>query len=43
MSSDKKKKDGKLQFVLIRSIGDVFVTDQVAEKNLLSTLTELSA
>jgi shikimate kinase / 3-dehydroquinate synthase len=42
MSSDKKKKDGKLRFVLIRRIGDVFVTDQVAEEILLSTLTALS-
>ncbi|MGK2905943.1 MAG: 3-dehydroquinate synthase [Desulfuromonadales bacterium] len=41
MSSDKKKKAGKLRYVLIRSIGDVFVTDQVPEAALLNTLTAL--
>jgi 3-dehydroquinate synthetase len=41
MSSDKKKKAGKLRFVLIRSIGDVFVTDLVPEAAILDTLTAL--
>jgi 3-dehydroquinate synthase len=41
MSSDKKKKDGQLRFVLIRTIGDVFVTDEVSEEVLLKTVTTL--
>jgi 3-dehydroquinate synthase len=41
MSSDKKKKAGRLRYVLIRDIGDVFVTDQVPEAALLETLTAL--
>ena len=40
-SSDKKKKAGKLRYVLIRDIGDVFLTDQVPEAALLATLAAL--
>ncbi len=43
MSSDKKKKAGKLRYVLIKDIGDVFVTDQVPEEAVLSTLNALKA
>ncbi len=41
MGSDKKKKAGKLRYVLLRDIGDVFVTDQVPEKAVLKTLEDL--
>ncbi|MGW8313730.1 MAG: 3-dehydroquinate synthase [Desulfuromonadales bacterium] len=41
MSSDKKKKAGKLRFVLIRGIGDVFVTDQIPEHAILTSLSAL--
>ncbi len=41
MTSDKKKKDGKLRFVLLKNIGDVFVSDEVAEPELLRTLRVL--
>lgn len=43
MSSDKKKKAGKRHYVLLRTVGDVFVTDQVSDQALLDTLTELSS
>ena len=42
MSSDKKKRAGKLHFVLIRDIGDVFVYDEVAEPAVIETLQELT-
>jgi 3-dehydroquinate synthase len=42
MASDKKKKDGQLRFVLIRAIGDVFVTDQVDEQALQQALAAVS-
>ncbi len=38
MGSDKKKKEGKLRFILPRNIGDVFITDQVPEEILLQAL-----
>lgn len=41
MDSDKKKTGNKLQFVLIRDIGDVFVSDQVPEKTVHQTMCEL--
>jgi len=41
MGSDKKKKAGKLRYVLLKNIGDVFVTDQVPENAVLKTLDEL--
>ena len=40
MSADKKKKAGRLRFVLPRDIGDVFVTDKVDQKTVLETLIE---
>ncbi|MCK5351242.1 3-dehydroquinate synthase, partial [bacterium] len=43
MGSDKKKKAGKLRYVLIKNVGDVFVTDQVPEDAVLSTLAELKS
>jgi len=41
MRSDKKKKAGKLRYVLLKNIGDVFVADQVPEDAILNTLAEL--
>jgi len=41
MGSDKKKKAGKLRYVLLKDVGDVFVTDQVPEDVVLSTLAAL--
>lgn len=38
MSSDKKKADGRLRFVLIHDIGDVFVRGDVPEALVLETL-----
>ena len=38
MASDKKKATGRLRFVLPRAIGDVFVTGQVSEDEVLETL-----
>ncbi len=43
MSSDKKKTAGRLRFVLLRDIGDVFVTDAVTQPAVLETLEELIA
>lgn len=42
MSRDKKRTAGRLRFVLLRDIGDVFVTDAVNQTEVLATLKELS-
>ena len=42
MASDKKKKAGRLRFVLLRDIGDVFVTGKVDQKAVIETLQELT-
>ncbi len=41
MGRDKKKSGDKLQFILIRDVGDVFITDDVPEALVLQTLKEL--
>lgn len=41
MHLDKKKTAGRLRFVLLRNIGDVFVTDAVTQTDVLETLKEL--
>ena len=43
MRSDKKKKAGKLRYVLLKNIGDVFVTDEVPEEAVLGTLAFLNS
>jgi 3-dehydroquinate synthase len=42
MASDKKKKAGRLRFVMLRDIGDVFVTDKVDRAAVIETLQELT-
>jgi 3-dehydroquinate synthase len=42
MASDKKKKAGRLRFVLLRDIGDVFVADAVDQKAVIETVRELT-
>ena len=41
MGRDKKKADGRIRFVLLRDIGDVFVTDSVTEADVMKTLESL--
>lgn len=41
MASDKKKTGSKLNFILIRDIGDVFISDQVPVKYVGQTLVDL--
>jgi 3-dehydroquinate synthetase len=41
MRSDKKRLAGKLRFILLRNVGDVFIEGNVAETALLATLNEL--
>lgn len=43
MSSDKKKMHGRLRFVLMRDIGDAFVTPDVPTEAVIQTLEELQA
>jgi 3-dehydroquinate synthase len=43
MASDKKKIGRQLRFVLLREIGDVFVTDSAPRSAVLDTLKEVSA
>lgn len=43
MFSDKKKAAGKLRFILIRDVGDVFVQGDVAETAVLATLQQVTA
>jgi shikimate kinase / 3-dehydroquinate synthase len=42
MGSDKKKLAGKLRFILLRDVGDLFIESDVAETAVLATLDELS-
>jgi 3-dehydroquinate synthase len=42
MQSDKKKRAGKLRFILLRGIGQAFVSDEVSNVEVLGTLSELS-
>ncbi|KPJ75840.1 MAG: hypothetical protein AMJ54_13900 [Deltaproteobacteria bacterium SG8_13] len=42
MGRDKKKTAGKIRFVLLREIGEVFVTDNVEEADVLGTVKDLS-
>jgi 3-dehydroquinate synthetase len=41
MSSDKKKKAGKIRFILIRDVGDVFVSGDVVETAVRETVESL--
>jgi 3-dehydroquinate synthetase len=43
MASDKKKKGGRLRFVLLRDVGDVFVTDKPDQTAVIETLKDLTA
>ncbi len=42
MGRDKKKTGGRIRFVLLRDIGDVFITDEVTETDVLKTMEELA-
>jgi 3-dehydroquinate synthase len=42
MGSDKKRVAGQLRFVLLREVGQAFVTDAVPEAALLATLREIA-
>ncbi len=41
MRSDKKKKAGKLRYIMIKEVGETFITDQVEEECVLKVLDEL--
>jgi 3-dehydroquinate synthetase len=43
MSLDKKKKAGRLRFVLLRDVGDVFVSDAVDRAAVIETIKALKA
>lgn len=43
MGSDKKKAAGRLRFILIRNVGEVFIADDVPRDHVLETLKALSA
>jgi 3-dehydroquinate synthetase len=38
MATDKKRRGRRLRFVLLRALGDAFVTDRVAEEDVLDVL-----
>jgi shikimate kinase / 3-dehydroquinate synthase len=42
MAADKKKKAGRLRFVLLRDVGDAFVTDAVDQTAVIETLSDMS-
>ena len=42
MQRDKKKRAGQLRFILIRGIGQVFVSDKVSDQDVLDTISSLS-
>jgi 3-dehydroquinate synthase len=41
MSSDKKKSAGQIRFILIRAVGDVFISRDVPETAVLQSITDL--
>ncbi len=43
MGQDKKVKDGKLRFILVRGIGDAFITSDVPRDKVLGVLTDALA
>jgi 3-dehydroquinate synthase len=43
MASDKKRQGKKLRFILMRAVGDVFVTDAVEQEDVLAVLRTLGA
>ena len=43
MGSDKKKAAGKLRFVLLQSVGDVFVTSEAEAEDVMATLQAVQA
>jgi 3-dehydroquinate synthetase len=42
MGSDKKRIAGQLRFVLLRDVGQAFITDVAPKKEILTTLKEVS-
>ena len=42
MQRDKKKRAGQLRFILIRGIGQAFVSDKVSDQDILDTISSLS-
>ena len=42
MQRDKKKRAGQLRFILIRGIGQAFVSDEVSDQDILDTISALS-
>ena len=42
MQRDKKKRAGQLRFILIRGIGQAFVSDEVSNEEILGTMSALS-
>lgn len=42
MQRDKKKRAGQLRFILIRGIGQAFVSDEVSDQEILGTISALS-
>jgi shikimate kinase/3-dehydroquinate synthase len=42
MGSDKKKAAGQLRFILLRAVGDVFVTGDVPETAVFDTLAAVT-
>jgi shikimate kinase/3-dehydroquinate synthase len=43
MFTDKKKAAGQLRFILLRDVGDVFISGDVVEKDVVATLTAVQA
>ena len=43
MFTDKKKAAGKLRFILLHDVGDVFVTGDVAAQAILASLTAVQS
>jgi 3-dehydroquinate synthetase len=42
MQRDKKKRAGQLRFILLRGIGQAFVSDGVSNAEILATISALS-
>jgi len=42
MQTDKKKRSGQLRFILVRGIGQAFVSDEVLDEDVIKSITEVS-
>jgi len=43
MQTDKKKRSGQLRFILVRGIGQAFVSDEVLDEDVIKSIEDVSS